>query len=815
MSPSVPGEVVDDDALCSVVATPMSLTTTATPPYRDNTGSSVGLSSTSPTSSDRWTPRDGKKRGGGRDMQLFHEVMQDKEDRGRRDSGSARPGEARKESKSSHARGTAYIEDPLTIFNKFLRNKCGSVIKAWFHYFDKNQNRHVDLVEFHTGLTALNYPGSIDGLWDDIIKDPQEIPDLMLEEVEPAEAMLWNEFRSWAGKLFSGPRDMIRQVKQAAKMNESHRKEGSGRRASLDKIEVLTESEFAEGLAALGWEHGYESLLFGALDIDGDGVLSTLQFKWLEIEVRRNKQKEVARRKAQRVQEQKAHGKQVCQAALLDFKAMLRKQFGPTFRAWRRVLDSDGSMSVQRADLFKVCRQLNWKGDVRALWKALDHDGSNVTNLEELDAHCAQLLANFKLWAVKTWGLKPAAAMFRDLDKQRARKVRYAQFVHECQQHGFDRKVKTLAVWLDWQDKKYLVEEDFHFFDTWKPPAYLSASASPEAAEEFKAAMLAKCGHYLKAWRTVMDKDNSNCCNWHEFQEAAKLIKFHGDIAGAWLAFDQDLSGYITLKEIDSASHEALVEFKLWADSEFGSVRAAYKVLDADNNDLSFREFNAACRNYGFQGDPRSLFNALDQANPPERILQYKEVVFLDDWDICPAVTTTEGVVDPQEALEKPEEPVGIAKNMLEYQTPVPGPGAYDVLSGFGATPLMPCTKHAGAWSFTNRRPWPRLQRTVGPARYDPSLKPTITSKPSWSFGDPRRLLRERRSTGQGRRTMWCAESMESPGPGAYDLRATFHGPKFSMRPRRGMVVHPGQKPPAVRGEQSGYDSAGSRPFTR
>lgn len=782
----VPGENVDDDALCSVVATPLSLPTTATPPHRENAGSSRGVSSATPTSSERWTPRKEKKREGS-------------------DS-------ARSNSKSTRSQPNFNTQDSMTCLIKFLRQKCGSVIKAWFHHFDRNQNRHVDLPEFHSGLTELRYPGNIDSLWDDLITDPVENPDLSLEDVDAAEAMLWNEFRSWAGKLFSGPRDMIRQVKQAAKMNESPRKDG--RRASTDRVEVLSEAEFAEGLKCLDWEHGYESLLFAALDVDSDGVLSILQFKWLEIEVRRNKQKEVAKRKAQKLQEQKAHGKVVCQTALLDFKAMLRKHFGPTFRAWRRVLDTDGSMSVQRADLFKVCRQLNWKGDVRALWKALDHDGSNVTNLEELDAQCAQLLANFKLWAVENWGQKPSAALFRDLDKQRTRKVRYAQFVHECQQHGFDRKVKTLAIWLDWQDKKYLIEEDFQFLDNWKPPAYLCSSASLEAAEEFKAQMLAKYGHFLKAWRTAMDKDNSNCCNWHEFQEAAKLIKFYGDVAGAWLALDQDLSGYITLKEIDSRSHEALVEFKTWADNEFGSVRSAYKVLDADNNnDLSFREFYAACRNYGFQGDPRSLFEALDQGN--EKILQYKEVVFLDDWDVHPAVTSIEGVVDPQEAQEKQEEPMGFAKNMLEYQTAVPGPGAYDVLSGFGATPLMPCTKHGGAFSFTNRRPWPRLQKSVGPARYDPSLKPTIASKPSWSFGDPKRFFGDRRSTGHGRRTMWCPNQISSPGPGSYDLKSTYHGPKFSMRPRRGMVVHPGQKPPAVRGAESCYDGAGSRPFTR
>lgn len=40
-------------------------------------------------------------------------------------------------------------------------------------------------------------------------------------------------------------------------------------------------------------------------------------------------------------------------------------------------------MCLQKVELFKACRQLNWKGDVRALWRALDFDNSGSTTLEE------------------------------------------------------------------------------------------------------------------------------------------------------------------------------------------------------------------------------------------------------------------------------------------------------------------------------------------------------------------------------------------------------------------------------------------------
>ena len=35
-----------------------------------------------------------------------------------------------------------------------------------------------------------------------------------------------------------------------------------------------------------------------------------------------------------------------------------------------------------------------------------------------------------------------------------------------------------------------------------------------------------------------------------------------GDVAGAWRAFDSDLSGYLTLNEIDTEASDTLCEFK-------------------------------------------------------------------------------------------------------------------------------------------------------------------------------------------------------------------------------------------------------------
>ena len=40
-------------------------------------------------------------------------------------------------------------------------------------------------------------------------------------------------------------------------------------------------------------------------------------------------------------------------------------------------------MNLQRAELFKVCRSLGWRGDIRLLWHALDADSAGLFGVME------------------------------------------------------------------------------------------------------------------------------------------------------------------------------------------------------------------------------------------------------------------------------------------------------------------------------------------------------------------------------------------------------------------------------------------------
>lgn len=302
-----------------------------------------------------------------------------------------------------------------------------------------------------------------------------------------------------------------------------------------------------------------------------------------------------------------------------------------------------------------------------------------------------------------------------------------------------------------------------------------------------------------------MDTDNSNRVSWHEFECAAKKIGFTGDLPGAWLTFDEDLSGFITLREIDEEAYNALLQFRTWADNEFGGVRSAFKVLDNDGSgELTFREFRRAVRDFGFGSgessgsDARALFNSLDADGAG--LISHNEIAFLDDWE---AAIDTDGVDMNGASTSTTKQQHTIGEELIEYHTENPGPGEYDIPSGFGAGPCIPIAKHAGMFSMRKKPPVANARgevtftrfgfkrvsaqgdnRTMGP---DPGYEVPRANGPAFGWGrtQTKRMPKYRADS---------AEDKVTPGPGEYDDRPTPHAPMFSITPRRPTSLHPSHR---------------------
>eukprot|EP00747_Dinoflagellata_sp_TGD_P085797 gnl/TRDRNA2_/TRDRNA2_163015_c0_seq1.p1 gnl/TRDRNA2_/TRDRNA2_163015_c0~~gnl/TRDRNA2_/TRDRNA2_163015_c0_seq1.p1 ORF type:complete len:415 (-),score=51.75 gnl/TRDRNA2_/TRDRNA2_163015_c0_seq1:29-1273(-) len=139
--------------------------------------------------------------------------------------------------------------------------------------------------------------------------------------------------------------------------------------------------------------------------------------------------------------------------------------------------------------------------------------------------------------------------------------------------------------------------------------------------------------------RRFLDRDNSNRISYKDFSNACRLLRLQ-NVPGIWRALDQETSGFISLREIDRASAEALEHFKEWAESTFGTIVRAFRVLDTTrSNSLSFPIFKRALRDFGFTGDARVLFQSLKpdssgrQAGRDAR-LTLDDLRYLSSWEL-------------------------------------------------------------------------------------------------------------------------------------------------------------------------------------
>lgn len=365
--------------------------------------------------------------------------------------------------------------------------------------------------------------------------------------------------------------------------------------------------------------------------------------------------------------------------AFEQFLAELRTLHGNEVRAWRRGLDPDGTFELTKKQLKRYCRQVNSRVDICALWRHVDRDSDGSVDIEELISFSVTHLASFRRWAHHRVGSCEALWQLREMQEARCngaskrghwasdKKMLLAAFgtalkglgwpSPEIGQADAHKARQVVLQSLDLHGCGFVAPSDLEWLDRWKPAEWMWASPDPEAWAELKALFVKTCDHALAAWRKLLDLDDSNSISWVEFKEAAEKVKWKGNVGGAWRHLDADLSGFVSMREYDVKSADLLASFKDWVDTNFGSVRLAFKALDGDgNNSISLSELRKACSGLRWQGDPRELFNCLDKDgqrdksgdNAGKRSLSLAELIFLDNWK-------TEPVEEDLASLELPD----------------------------------------------------------------------------------------------------------------------------------------------------------------
>jgi len=116
------------------------------------------------------------------------------------------------------------------------------------------------------------------------------------------------------------------------------------------------------------------------------------------------------------------------------FLKQLKHRYGNLPRAWRLVLDLDGSGSITYNEFAMACRNVGFEGSLKKLWQQFDDDGSGVISLFEVDPEAATLMHSFKHLLTKNHDTAEAA--WKTLDPMKKRGLNFKDFSQRAKALG-------------------------------------------------------------------------------------------------------------------------------------------------------------------------------------------------------------------------------------------------------------------------------------------------------------------------------------------------------------------------------------------
>lgn len=283
-----------------------------------------------------------------------------------------------------------------------------------------------------------------------------------------------------------------------------------------------------------------------------------------------------------------------------EFHAWCLAKFGSPTRLWR-CLDSHNNMRVGRDQFFRCLQDMGYSGDARELFRLLNKDQTGTLLFYHFSPITALAVAELLLWARGNGGLLEG-------------RLTRSQFLQQLKRRGFRNEEALVAAFELIDDGSGTVmKHSSSILEKWDFPEWLVAEPNPEAAELCKSSLLTRCHeNAFLAWRSL-DRASAMRVSWHEFRAGCRRLlndEVCQSLPGAWRALDDDLSGWLTMKEFDEAMHQRLCGFAVWW-SEQGSAAAVFPRLH--DGRIGYHEFRHACRPSGV-GDAvlSEIFHGLD-----------------------------------------------------------------------------------------------------------------------------------------------------------------------------------------------------------
>eukprot|EP00930_Biecheleria_cincta_P060386 TRINITY_DN46047_c0_g1_i1.p1 TRINITY_DN46047_c0_g1~~TRINITY_DN46047_c0_g1_i1.p1 ORF type:complete len:800 (-),score=131.96 TRINITY_DN46047_c0_g1_i1:233-2632(-) len=333
--------------------------------------------------------------------------------------------------------------------------------------------------------------------------------------------------------------------------------------------------------------------------------------------------------------------------ALLDFLQFGARKFGNAVRLWF-ALDPEENMRIAEKQFARACEDIGFRGNIVALWRHLNRDGSGQVSLIDVDSQAAILLADFKVLLEKQFD-NSLERFMKFVDLKKSNRVARDEFVRAMQKLPFQGSGKRLFDLICRFNCGAISLKDLQFLHKWSPPLYLFSKGDQLMLDNLLGALKElHQDNMLRAWFKSMDTDQTMRVSWTKFNIACAKIPRQGrfanllpktdkEVAAVWRTLDEDCSGWIALREFSQDVHEAAAAFKNWCDRTHGGIaKFVAKLQSADQGvqKVSKAAFRKALVQQSVVTSQQAnmLFDGLDIADTQG--LGEQDVKFLDKWDL-------------------------------------------------------------------------------------------------------------------------------------------------------------------------------------
>jgi len=340
---------------------------------------------------------------------------------------------SKSKTKSGGSRDMAKAARSLQSFSAFLRMKFGFPFRGWRSVLDREASMLVHRRHLLNACNELGWHGDVSALWHAL--DPDDTGIAPLEMFSAAEARALAIARRWLMDFHGGVKAGFRALLLADRRSRQTKGRLNHDRwlAACDSLHVPFDVHH----------------VFRLLDWEQSGSISYKEVKFLEDWVPPDWLSAA-----------------INPQAAEEFKQLLLEKCDHFVKAWRLVIDVDGSGKVNFVEFKRAADTLRFPGDINGAFLAFDVHGQGEITLNEIDQPTAKSLSDFRRWAYAEFGGVMLA--FKALDTDGSGVLSWREFKQAFNRYRFKGDVWLLFNSLNVDGDNAIGKSEVAFLDDWE-----------------------------------------------------------------------------------------------------------------------------------------------------------------------------------------------------------------------------------------------------------------------------------------------------------------------------------------------------------